>query len=174
MLKITQATEADFAKIWPIFQDIVQNGRTFVYRPDISFDEAKTVWFDEKFATYIASVNGEVVGAYVIRPGHRDLGSHIANAAYIIAFEHRGKGYGEDIARDSFVQAKELGFKAMQFNYVISTNKVAVALWQKLGFNIVGTVPKAYQHKELGLVDIHIMHKYLDWLNHEIETDGLD
>lgn len=161
MLKITPATEQDFDKIWPIFQDIVQNGRTFVYRPDISFDEAKTVWFDEKFATYIAHVGDEVVGAYVIRPGHRDLGSHIANAAYVVSYAHRSKGYGETMARDSFVRAKELGYQAMQFNYVISTNKVAIALWQKLGFVIVGTVPKAYQHKELGLVDIYIMHKYL-------------
>jgi L-amino acid N-acyltransferase YncA len=174
MIKISEATEADFEKIWPIFQDIVKNGHTFVYSSDISFDEAKSIWFDTKFATYIAHINDEIVGAYVIRPGHRDLGSHIANAAYIIAYSQRGKGYGEDIARDSFVQAKKLGYKAMQFNYVIGTNKVAIALWKKLGFTIVGTVPKAYQHSEQGLVDIHIMHKYLDWLSHEIETKGLD
>jgi len=174
LLKITKATEADFDKIWPIFQDIVQNGHTFVYRADITFAEAKTVWFDAKYATYLAHVNDEVVGAYVIRPGHRDLGSHIANAAYIIAYSQRGNGFGEDIARDSFVKAKKLGYKAMQFNYVISTNKAAVALWKKLGFTIVGTVPEAYQHSEHGLVDIHIMYKYLDWLSHEIETDGLD
>ena len=172
MLEIVKATQADFDKIWPIFQDIVQKGRTFVYRPDISYEEAKTVWFDPMFSTYLAKVEGEVVGAYVIRPGHRDLGGHIANAAYIIAYEHRGNGYGEDIARDSFVRAKELGYQAMQFNYVISTNEVAIKLWQKLGFKIVGTVPKAYQHKELGLVDIHIMHKYLDWLAHELSVDG--
>lgn len=161
MIEISEVTEADFDKIWPTFQTIVQKGRTYVYSPDISYEDAKTVWFDKKFHTYIATKDGEFIGAYVIRPGHRDLGSHIANAAYVVPYELRGKGYGEMLGRHSLEQAKKLGYLAMQFNYVISTNDVAINLWKKIGFKIVGTVPKAYQHKELGLVDIHIMHRFL-------------
>ena len=161
-LGITKATEPEFPLIWPIFQSIVKGGDTYVYSPDITEEDAKKVWFAPNFYTYIARVDGKVVGAYVIRPNHRDLGSHIANAAYFIAPEHRGKGYARKLAEHSFVEAAKQGYKAMQFNYVISTNEVAVNLWQSLGFRIIGTVPEAHAHQKLGkLVDIHIMHRKL-------------
>lgn len=166
MLKTIPATEADFDKIWPIFQSIVKKGGTYVYRPDISFEEAKSIWFAPDFHTFLAYENDELVGAYVIRPNHRDLGSHVANAAYVVSLAQRSKGYGEAMGADSFIKAKALGYTAMQFNYVISTNKVAVNLWQKLGFKIVGTVPKVHRNHIDGVatgeeVDIHIMHKFL-------------
>ena len=161
-LEITTASEADFDLIWPIFQEIVAGGDTYVYSPQITKDEAKKVWFAHNFYTYIAKLNGEVAGAYVIRPNHRDLGSHIANAAYVVDKKFRGRGFGRVLGKHSFEQAKKHGYKAMQFNYVISTNKVAVNLWQSLGFNIIGTVPQAHSHQGLNkLVDIHIMHKSL-------------
>jgi L-amino acid N-acyltransferase YncA len=161
-LEITSASVRDFPLIWPIFQSIVKGGDTYVYSPDITEDDARKVWFAPNFYTYIARVGGEVVGAYVIRPNHRDLGSHIANAAYFIAPQHRGKGYAKELGEHSFVEAKKHGYKAMQFNYVISTNEVAVKLWQLLGFKIIGTVPEAHWHNKLGkLVDIHIMHRPL-------------
>lgn len=161
-LEITTASEQEFPLIWPIFQSIVKGGDTYVYAPDITAEDAKKVWFAPNFHTYIARVDGNVVGAYVIRPNHRDLGSHISNAAYFVSPEHRGKGYAKQMANHSFAEAKKHGYKAMQFNYVISTNEVAVALWQVLGFKIVGTVPEAHWHNKLGrYVDIHIMHRPL-------------
>ena len=159
---ITTATEAEFPLIWPIFQSIVKGGDTYVYAPDITEEDARKVWFAPNFQTFIARENGKVAGAYVIRPNHRDLGAHIANAAYFVAPEFRGRGFAKQMAEHSFTEAKKQGYKAMQFNYVISTNEVAVKLWQSLGFKIVGTVPEAHAHKKLGkLVDIHIMHRPL-------------
>lgn len=161
-LEIVPASVGDFPLIWPAFKAIVQGGDTYVYSPDITEEDAKKVWFAPNFHTYLARSGGKFVGAYVIRPNHRDLGSHIANAAYFVAPEFRGKGFAKKMGEHSFREAKKLGYRAMQFNYVISTNKVAVELWQKLGFKIVGTVPEAHAHKKLGkYVDIHIMHKAL-------------
>lgn len=161
MLEISPASEADFDEIWKIFQPILQAGGTYVYSPDTSKAQAYSIWYDLTFQTYLAKVDGEVVGAYVIRPGHRDLGSHICNAAYIITNKYRGKGYGEAMGLHSIEQAKKLGYRAMQFNYVVSTNKTAISLWNKIGFKIVGTIPTAYNHPEHGYVDIHIMHQSL-------------
>ena len=158
--EITKATPEDFDEIWKIFQPIVQDGGTYVYRPDISKEEAYTIWFDKTYNTYLAKIEDEIIGAYVIRPGHRDLGSHISNAAYIVPSKFRGKGYGEMLGKHSIEQARRLGYKAMQFNYVVSTNKVAISLWRKLGFSIVGTIPQAYDHPKLDkMIDIHIMHR---------------
>jgi L-amino acid N-acyltransferase YncA len=160
MLNIKKATAKDWDLIWPIFKGIVAGGDTYVYSPKITKAGAKPVWFDPKFKTFIArNKAGDVVGAYVIRPNHRDLGNHIANAAYVVDPKFRGRGFGRLLGKHSFVQAKKMGYKAMQFNYVISTNKIAVKLWQSLGFKIVGTVPAAHRHPKLGkMIDIYIMH----------------
>ena len=109
-IEITKATPADFDIIWQIFQPIIQAGGTYVYRPDISKEEAYTIWFDETYNTYLAKDGDEVIGAYVIRPGHRDLGSHISNAAYIVPNKYRGKGYGEMLGKHSIEQARRLGY----------------------------------------------------------------
>jgi len=186
MFEITPAISSDFDLIWPIFRDIVAGGDTYVYAPDITKEEAKIVWFDPKFHTFIAfesetsrqpaasgGVSSEersdgretikkIVGAYVIRPNHRDLGNHIANAAYIVAPNARGKGIGKKLALDSLAQAKKAGYKGIQFNFVVSTNDVAISLWKSVGFEIIGTVPNAYRHQQLNkLVPIHIMYRDL-------------
>ncbi len=162
MLEITHAPVEEFELIWPIFKDIVAIGDTYVYDPEISKEEAKKVWFDAKFQTFIARQNGKIAGAYVIRPNHRDLGNHIANAAFIVARDFRRQGLGRKLAEHSFTQAKSAGYKGMQFNFVVSTNEIAVNLWTSLGFEIIGTVPDAYRHQQLKkLVPIHIMYKKL-------------
>lgn len=162
MLEISKATAEDFDKIWKIFQPIIATGGTYVYNTDTTKEIAYSIWFDATYDTYLATLDNEVIGAYVIRPGHRDLGSHISNAAYIIDTKFRGNGYGEVLGLHSIKEAQRLGYEAMQFNYVVSTNKVAISLWKKLGFKIVGTVPKAYRHPQLKeMVDIHIMHRFL-------------
>lgn len=159
MLNILNATEIDFDEIWNIFQPILKKSGTYVYSPETTKNEAYSIWFDKTYDTYIAKVGDEVAGAYVIRPGHRDLGSHICNAAFIVADKFRGNGYGKTLGEHAINQAKKLGYKAMQFNYVVSSNHVAIDLWKKLGFAIVGTIPAAYNHPEKGYIDIHIMHR---------------
>ena len=161
MISIEKASVADFDEIWPIFSDIVKSGDTYVYSPEIAYEDAKTVWFGEGFETYKAVLDGKIIGAYVIRPAHRDLGSHTANAAYIIAREYRGNGYGKLLGEHSLEEAKKLDYKGLQFNYVISINETAISLWKSLGFEIIGTVPEAHNHPNNGLVDIHIMYKKL-------------
>lgn len=161
MTKIIKASEADFDSIWPIFQQIVEEGGTYVYSQDLTKDDAKSIWFDKNYDTYIAQNEDKIVGAYVIRPGHRDLGAHICNAAYIVTGEHSGKGIGRQMGEHSLEEAKKLGYSAMQFNYVIGTNAGAIHLWESLGFQIVGTIPDAYQNQSGTLTDIHIMHKKL-------------
>ena len=161
-VKITAAAPTDFDVIWPIFKEIVETGDTYVYAPDISKQAAKKVWFDPKFFTFIAKHDGKVVGAYVIRPNHRDLGNHIANAAYIVAPSARRLGVGRALALHSLAQAKKAGYKAMQFNFVVSTNEAAIRLWKSVGFEIIGTVPEAYRHQRLKkTVPIYIMYKKL-------------
>lgn len=159
---IVPAKEADFDIIWPIFKKIVSTGDTYVYAPDISYEEGKKVWFDPKFYTFLAKDGDKVVGAYVIRPNHRDLGNHVANAAYIVADEARGQGIGKQLAYSSFTEAKNVGYEAMQFNFVVSTNEIAVKLWKSVGFEIIGEVPDAYRHQVLKKnVPIYIMYRKL-------------
>ncbi|MBI5346686.1 MAG: GNAT family N-acetyltransferase [Chlamydiae bacterium] len=159
---IRQATEKDFPKIWEIFHSIVKEGDTYTFSPDISFEEAKKYWMNPAVFTYVATLNDEIVGTYIIKPNHPGLGSHVANASYMVHPGHQGKKIGYKMGLHSLEEAKRLGFKAMQFNIVVATNEKAVSLWKKLGFEIVGKLPKVFNHKKLGLVDAFVMHRFLE------------
>jgi ribosomal protein S18 acetylase RimI-like enzyme len=98
---------------------------------------------------------------YKVGANYPDLGSHVASATYLVSPQAQGKGIGRSLVNHSLSQAQSDGFSAMQFNYVVSTNIAAVALYGKLGFAIVGTLPKAFRHKRLGLVDAYVMHRFL-------------
>jgi L-amino acid N-acyltransferase YncA len=112
--------------------------------------------------TYVAEENGTILGAYIIKPNHPGLASHVANASYIVSTDARGKGVGKLMGEHSIQQAKQSGYLAMQFNIVVSTNQPAVTLWQKLGFTIIGTTPKGFKHRQLGFVDTYIMYRSLE------------
>jgi len=111
--------------------------------------------------TYVALVDGEIVGTYVLKPNQPGLGSHVANAGYMVIPDHSDKGIGRAMCEHSLEDARQVGFLAMQFNFVVSTNERAVALWKKMGFSIVGTCPKTFRHRQLGLVDTYVMHRFL-------------
>ena len=106
-------------------------------------------------------VDDQIVGTYILKPNQPGLGSHVANAGYMVGIDGRGKGVGRVMCEHSLEEARRMGFHAMQFNMVVSTNESAVALWKKFGFSIVGTLPQAYRHRELGLVDAYVMHRFL-------------
>jgi L-amino acid N-acyltransferase YncA len=161
MIEISKATHSDFEEIWPIFHQVVERGDTYTFEPDISKEDARSIWLSEAVSTYVARLENEVVGTYILKPNQPGLGSHIANAGYMVDVRHAGKGIGAAMCEHSLEQAREAGYLAMQFNSVVSTNVGAVHLWKKLGFTIIGTVPKAFRHKQLGLVDIYIMHRFL-------------
>ena len=162
MLKILPATAADHDAIWEMFHHVVQQGDTYVYAPDSTREFFDDLWLKAPLATYVAKEGEKVVGTYVLRENKSGLGNHIANAGYITHPEHRGKGIAQAMCTHSLEEAKKRGFKAMQFNLVVSTNERAVRLWQHMGFKIIGTVPEAYRHQKLNkLVDVHIMWRKL-------------
>ncbi|MFN0157831.1 MAG: N-acetyltransferase family protein [Bacteroidota bacterium] len=161
MLEIRKATKVDFDAIWEIFHEVVRKGETFVNDPATTKEEARAFWMADGIATYVASLDGQIVGSYILKANQPGLGSHVANAGYIVKSGVEGKGIGRAMCEHSMSEARNAGFTAMQFNMVVSRNERAVALWKSLGFSIVGTLPKAFRHKTLGLVDAYVMHRFL-------------
>ncbi len=161
MIKIRKAKEPDSEAIWDIFHEVVKKGDTFAFAPESNREDCKTLWMQPGICVYVAEFRGEIAGTYILRKNQPGLGSHVANAAYMVHPEARGQGVGKAMGNHSIKQARKLGFSAIQFNFVVSTNLVAIQLWLNLGFKIAGTVPKAFNHQRLGLVDIYIMHRFL-------------
>jgi len=159
---IRKANETDFVAMWEIFHAVVASGDTYVFSAHTSREEAHIYWLGPDIASFVAENDGGIVGFYKLIPNQRDLGSHVANASFMVNPEAHGQGVGKAMGRHCLVEAKKAGYLAMQFNFVVSTNDSAVSLWKKLGFAIVGTVPKAYRHARLGYVDAHVMHRFLD------------
>lgn len=160
-IQISEAQDADFEGIWQIFHKVVQAGDTYNYDPNSSREDVRSIWLEKYERTFVAKIGDEVLGTYSMRTNHPCLGAHVANAGYMVHPDHHGKGLGKSLCLHSMDSAKKLGYKALQFNYVVSTNSVAVALWKKLGFKIIGTIPKGFKHLELGYVDVYIMHQEL-------------
>ncbi len=161
-LHIRAADEADHQAIWELFSQVVAPGDTYAYAPDTTRSDAIRIWIEAPLATYVAELNGEIVGTYYIKPNQPALGAHVCNCGYMVAPAARRQGVATLMCQHSQQEAIRLGFRAMQFNLVVSTNKGAVRLWQKLGFETVGTVPKSFNHKEEGYVDAFVMYKWLE------------
>src|SRR5260370_28014412 len=162
MLQIRQATAADSDAIWDIFHAVVVHGDTYTFDPDISREEALAYWLHPSNWRYVAERERNVVGTYILRANQPCLGSHVANAAFMVSPQARGFGVGRAMGEHSLSEARRLGFRAMQFNFVVSTNEPAVRLWQQLGFKIVGTLPGVFRHREKGFVDAYVMFCSLD------------
>jgi len=161
LLTIRRATSTDWPALWQIIAPVAAAGDSYALEPDVTEANAREYWVGTGLSTYVAEMNGEIVGTYVIRANQRGLGAHVANAGYMVHPNHAGRGIGQALCEHSLATARTAGFEAMQFNSVVSTNTRAIALWQRLGFSIVGTVPRAFRHTALGYVDIHIMHRFL-------------
>ena len=160
-IKIRRALDSDFDAIWPLFREVIEAGDSYVYDPQTTKEQARAIWMADEVTTYVACVGERIVGTYILKPNQQGRGSHVANAGYMVSAEASGKGLGRAMCEHSLKEAREAGYTAMQFNMVVSTNEAAVALWKKLGFSIVGTLPKAFRHKRLGLVDAYVMHRFL-------------
>ena len=160
-MEIRAATEADRDAIWNIFHEIVAAGDTYAFDPRMSREDALAYWFRPDTHTYVAEKEGRVVATYILRPNQPGPGSHVANAAFMVASDAQGSGVGRRMAEHCLSEAHRLGFRAMQFNFVVSTNESAIRLWQKLGFEIVGTLPGAFRHPQKGYVDVYVMFRSL-------------
>ena len=161
VLQIRAATDSDHEAIWKIFHEVVATGDTYVFDPGTSRAEALAYWFRDDTHTYAAEQNGKVVGSYVLRPNRPGLGAHVSNASFIVPTNARGLGVGRAMGEHCLSEARRLGFRATQFNFVVSTNESAVHLWQQLGFKIVGTLPGAFRHSQKGYVDVYVMFRSL-------------
>ena len=161
-IKIRSATTKDHAAIWNIFHEIIAAGDTYAFDPQMPREEALAYWFRADTHTYVAEEDGSVVGTYILRPNQSGPGSHVANAAFMVARDAEGAGVGRRMAEHCLTEARRMGFRGMQFNFVISTNTGAIHLWKQLGFKIVGTLPGAFRHPEKGFVDVYVM--YRSWL----------
>lgn len=158
---IRPASQDDFDAIWRIFHAVVATRDSYVFSPDTAPAVARAYFLGPGMRSFVAELDGEVVGIYKLIPNRPDLGAHVANASFMVAPSAAGRGVGRAMGEHCLEQARRDGFRAMQFNFVVSTNTRAVKLWESLGFRIVGTSPKAFAHGTLGYVDAYVMYREL-------------
>jgi GNAT superfamily N-acetyltransferase len=158
---IRPVASADADSIWRVLEPAIVAGETYALPPDMTRDEALAYWLSPAHEAYLAEERDVVLGTYFLRANKAGGGAHVANAAYMVAPAATGRGIAQAMCDHSLGRARERGFLAMQFNFVVATNERAVRLWQHAGFAIVGRVPKAFRHPSLGLVDALVMHRFL-------------
>ena len=159
---IRLAKREDWPALWAILEPVFRAGETYAIDRDISETDAQTFWLDLPTETYIAELDGQLVGTYMLKANQSGDGQHVANCGYIVDPAARGKGIARALCEHSQAIAKTRGFRAMQFNFVVASNQGAITLWRRLGFEEVGRLPNAFEHPILGLVDALIFYKWLD------------
>ncbi|SFS06437.1 Ribosomal protein S18 acetylase RimI [Granulicella pectinivorans] len=157
MLNIRSASSNDTDDIWRILEPVFRAGETYTLPTDITRDEATAYWFAAGNRVFVAEEDGHVLGTYYLRANQRGGGSHVCNCGYMTAAHATGRGVARTMCLHSMEQARKAGFRAMQFNFVVSTNERAVKLWQSLNFEIVGRLQAAFQHPSQGFVDALVM-----------------
>jgi ribosomal protein S18 acetylase RimI-like enzyme len=158
---IRSATPEDDDAIWRILEPTFREGATYPIPRDILREGALAYWFTPGHSVFVAEADGAILGTYYLRANNRGGGAHVANCGYMTARETFGKGVARAMCAHSLDEARARGFKAIQFNFVVSTNERAVKLWQSCGFRIVGTLPAAFMHPERGAVNAYVMFREL-------------
>lgn len=156
-LLIRPATPADAAAIWAIIEPVIRAGETYTLDRDMGEGAALAYWFGADKEVFVAEADGVVLGTYYLRANQAGGGGHVCNAGYMTGAAATGRGIARAMCLHSLGHAKARGFRAMQFNFVVSTNVRAVGLWQSLGFDIVGRLPGAFDHPAEGFVDALVM-----------------
>lgn len=161
-MEIRKYLESDWSYVWPIIEKVFRAGETYAFSPEITEDEAHKVWIETPKETFVSlSEDNEILGTYYIKPNQPSLGSHVCNCGYIVSENARGKGVASSMCEHSQEIAVNLGFRAMQYNLVVSSNEGAIRLWKKSGFQVVGNLPGAFCSKRAGYVDALVMYKEL-------------
>ena len=160
-MTIHPATESDREAIWAILEPMIRSGETYTLPRDITKQQALEYWFAPDKETFVWKENGIVLGTYFLKANQQGGGAHVANCGYVTAPSAQGRGIARQMCLHSLERAKERGFRAMQFNFVVSTNTRAVKLWSDLGFEIVGRLPIAFEHPTEGFVDALVMYRRL-------------
>jgi len=155
---IRPAANEDANSIWAIMEPIIRAGETYTLPRDMDKVSALAYWFSDEREVFVAEDNGDIVGTYCLQANHQGGGAHVANCGYMTAVSGTGRGVARAMCTHSLDRARERGFRAMQFNFVISTNDRAVRLWQSFGFEIVGRLPGAFQHPTQGYVDAYVLY----------------
>ena len=158
---IRPATDADKDAIWNIMEPIIRAGETYTLPRDMDKTTAIEYWLCQAHEVFVAEDNGGMVGTYFLQANQQGGGGHVANCGYMTAVSAMGRGVARTMCEHSLGRARERGFLAMQFNFVVSTNEPAVRLWQSFGFDIVGRLPGAFLHPTLGYVDAYVMYRDL-------------
>jgi ribosomal protein S18 acetylase RimI-like enzyme len=160
-MEIRAARTEDIQAIWAIIEPIIRAGETYTLPRDMTQADAIAYWTGPDREIFVAEEDGLLFGTYFLRANQQGGGAHVANCGYITAGEATGRGIARMMCMHSLEGARERGFRAMQFNFVVSTNERAIRLWHKLGFEIVGTLPRAFAHPKLGDVDVFVMFQSL-------------
>jgi GNAT superfamily N-acetyltransferase len=160
-VRIRAASPADWPAFWAVFGPIVAAGVTYTVPRDATGEEAAALWMDPAATVYVAELDGQVVGSAKLRPNFLGPAAHVANASFIVDAAYAGRGIGRALGEHVLAAARAQGYRAMQFNAVVETNTGAVALWRSLGFEILATVPEAFDHPAHGPVGLHVMHRAL-------------
>jgi ribosomal protein S18 acetylase RimI-like enzyme len=160
-LAIRPAEAADDDAIWAVLEPTFRAGATYPIARDVSRAEALAYWQTPGHTVFVAEDGGHIVGTYYLRANNKGGGAHVANCGYIVAPAATGRGVARAMCGHSLEQARERGFAAMQFNFVIASNERAVRLWRACGFDIVGTLPGAFAHPTRGFVDAYVMYRKL-------------
>jgi ribosomal protein S18 acetylase RimI-like enzyme len=159
---IREFRDADWPEVRELLRATFAAGDTYTFAPDSTEDEIRKAWVDLPAATFVARDSaGALLGTYFIKPNQPGLGNHVCNCGYVVAPRAAGRGIATAMCEHSQAWAIAHGFRALQFNFVVSTNERAVRLWQRLGFEIVGRLPGAFRHRTAGFVDALVMYKTL-------------
>jgi len=158
---IREATKQDWESIWPIFHEIVSAGETYAYEVDTTVDQAENIWLNTPRKTFVVEDQDTILGSYYIKTNQAGPGSHVCNCGYMVSGLARGRGLATQMCEHSQRIALELGYQAMQFNFVAASNLGALRLWAKLGFDTLGRVPKGFNHPQQGYVDALVLYKWL-------------
>jgi len=161
MLVIRPFHAADETPVWDILRPIIRAGEAYALPTAMELGEFLTYWLAPGNQVFVAEEDGIICGSYFLRANQKGGGAHVSNCGYATASWAVGRGVARRMCEHSIEQARAMGFKAMQFNFVISSNEAAVHLWQKCGFVILARLPEAFQHPRLGFVDAYVMHRML-------------